>query len=453
MDRELCVIGGGLAGSEAAWQAAERGIRVNLFEMRPLKTTPAHQTEYLSELICSNSLGSTLPDRPSGLLKEELRRLGSLLMRCAEDAAIPAGGALAVDRDRFARLVTARISEHPNITVIRAEIKAIPDGPTIIASGPLTSVSLTASIEQLTGAQHLYFYDAIAPIVTLESIDLQRAFWASRYDRGDEGEGDYLNCPMTEEEYKNFVHELVTAERVELRGFESDIDQGVAAGPAKYFEACLPVEVLARRDEQALAFGPLRPVGLRDPHTGRRPHAVVQLRRENAEGTLLNLVGFQTNLTYSEQRRILRLIPGLENAEFARYGQMHRNTFICSPRFLEPSFRFRGRYGLFFAGQITGMEGYVGNIASGLLAGVNVARVLRGQEPLELPPETMLGALARYISTSDPDSFQPMKANFGLLPALENAPKDRGARRKGFSERSLRVLDAFVASLSESLLT
>ena len=453
MGAELSVIGGGLAGSEAAWQAAERGIRVNLFEMRPLKTTPAHQTEYLSEIICSNSLGSALPDRPSGLLKEELRRLGSLLMRCAEDSAIPAGGALAVDRDRFARLVTARISEHPNITVIRAEIKEVPDTPAIIASGPLTSASLTASIERLTGSEHLYFFDAIAPIVTLESIDLQKAFWASRYDRGDEGEGDYLNCPMTEEEYGRFVHELITAERIELRGFESDIEHGVAAGPAKYFEACLPVEVLARRDEQALAFGPLRPVGLRDPHTGRRPFAVVQLRRENAEGTLLNLVGFQTNLTYPEQRRVLHLIPGLENAEFARYGQMHRNTFICSPRFLEPSFHFRGREGLFFAGQITGMEGYVGNVASGLLAGVNAARVLQGQSLLELPPETMLGALARYISASDPDSFQPMKANFGLLPPLDNAPKDRGARRKAFSERSLRVLEDFIPSHPDSFPT
>ncbi len=435
-NKTLQVIGGGLAGSEAAWQAAEQGVDVILWEMRPVRQTPAHVTDRLAELVCSNSLGSDLPDRAGGLLKAELRRLGSLILACAEEARVPAGGALAVGRDRFAELVTERIAAHPRITVRREEATAIPDGPAIIASGPLTSPALAAAIGGLVGEDYLYFYDALAPIVTLESIDMTVAFRASRYGRGEEAEGDYINCPMTREEYERFVDALLKAERIELRSFEQE-------DPA-FFEGCLPVEVLAARGRDALAYGPLRPVGLTDPRTGKRPYAVVQLRQDDAAGTLYNLVGFQTNLRWPEQRRVLRLIPGLENAEFVRMGQMHRNTFLNSPRLLWPTMQYRGRGDLFFAGQITGIEGYVGNAGSGLLAGINAARQIKGLPLWILPPETMLGALAHYVCHTAAEHFQPMKANFGLLPPLEPPVRNKRQRYEAYSARALRALEAFL---------
>ncbi len=442
----LMVIGGGLAGTEAAWQAAERGVHVRLYEMRPYVPTGAHTGGDLAELVCSNSLGSNLPDRAPGLLKDELRRLGSLLLRCADENAVPAGGALAVDRQGFSRCVTRTLATHPNIEIIREEVRTVPDTPTIVASGPLTSDALSQSLMALTGQEHLYFYDAISPVVTLDSIDFSVAFRASRYGRGEQDEGDYINCPLTQEEYEVFVEALVHAERIELKDFERPLEDGVRAGKHRFFEGCLPIEVLARRDENALAFGPMRPVGLRDPRTGRRPYAVVQLRQDNLAGTLYNLVGFQTNLKFPEQRRVFRMIPGLEHAEFARYGQMHRNTFIFSPQLLRPTLQFYHRDDLFFAGQITGVEGYAGNIATGLLAGWNAARLLHGQTSLTLPPETMLGALCHYITHAAPQDFQPMKANFGILPPLEEVPK------KGSSGKRARAV-AYVARAQQVLTT
>lgn len=436
----LIVVGGGLAGSEAAWQAAERGIDVTLYEMRPVRNTPAHVTDKLGELICSNSLGSNLPDRAGGLLKAELRLLDSFILRCADESAVPAGGALAVDRERFAALVTDRLAAHPRIRVVREEVRAIPDEPCVIASGPLTADDLAADIARLAGQQHLYFYDAIAPIVEADSIDMTIAFRQSRYDRDGEetAGGDYLNCPFTQEEYEVFVDALINAERIELREFERE--------DAKFFEGCLPIEIMAKRGKEALAFGPMRPIGLRDPRTGKRPYAVAQLRQDNLAGTLYNIVGFQTNLKWSEQRRVLRLIPGLANAEFVRYGMMHRNTFINAPILLEPTMQFRARADLFFAGQITGVEGYVGNAATGWLAGVNAARLLRGEALLTLPPTTMLGALCHYITHAEPGEFQPMKANFGILPPLEDAPRSRRDRSKAYSARALRDLENVCAS-------
>lgn len=442
----LTIIGGGLAGSEAAWQAAQHGLDVRLYEMRPAISTGAHQTSYLAELVCSNSLGSNLPDRASGLLKNELRRLHSMLLECAEETALPAGAALAVDRERFARAVTERIQAHPRIEIIRQEVTRIPEVPAIIASGPLTSPALSQALAELNGEEHLYFYDAIAPIVEADSIDMNIAFRASRYGKGEQDDGDYINCPFTKEEYETFLHALLTAERIELRTFEEDIRQGVKAGAHHFFEGCLPVEIIAERGHDALAFGPMRPVGLTDPRTGRRPYAVVQLRQDNLAGDLYNLVGFQTNLKFAEQRRVLRLIPGLEGAKFARYGQMHRNTFIASPKLLRPTLQHKTRSDLFFAGQITGVEGYMGNIATGLLAGLNAARLLTGRPPLELPPKTMLGALCRYITQADLKDFQPMKANFGLLPPLENAAPKMGKRERAqaYAERALAALETLL---------
>jgi methylenetetrahydrofolate--tRNA-(uracil-5-)-methyltransferase len=432
---EVIVIGGGLAGSEAAWQLAERGFKVYLYEMRPHKLTPAHRTGFLAELVCSNSLGAEPIDKPLGLLKEELRRLGSLIISCADKTRVPAGGSLAVSRDDFARLVTEHIESHPNIRLIREEVTEIPPGPVIIATGPLTSDALAQHIRELIGEEYLYFYDAIAPIVTYESIDMTKAFRASRYGRGGE---DYINCPMTREEYYRFVDALLQAETIELRDFEKE--------DPKFFEACLPIEVIARRGREALAFGPLRPVGLVDPRTGKQPYAVVQLRQDDAAGTLYNLVGFQTNLKWGEQERVFRLIPGLEKAEFVRFGQMHRNTFINSPKLLLPTLQFRQRLDLFFAGQITGSEGYVGSTATGLVAGLNMAQILRGEEPLVFPPTTMIGALCRYITDPRLKEFQPMKANFGLLPPLERRVKKKQARYIAYAERALRDLEAFIAS-------
>ena len=373
----LKIIGGGLAGSEAAWQAAQRGLKVTLYEMRPLITTGAHQSGDLAELVCSNSLGSMQKDRGSGLLINELLKLDSLLINEALGSKVPAGSALAVDRKQFSERISGILTDHPNITVIREEVKEIPEGPCIIASGPLTAASLANSIKGFTGSDSLFFFDAIAPIVSGESIDRNIAFRASRYERGDQEEGDYLNCPFDQGEYMTFVSELASAEKVAMRDFEAEIPEGVKAGKGFYFERCLPVEVIASRGEKALAFGPMRPVGLTNPRTGRWPYAVVQLRQEDIAENLFNLVGFQTNLVYSEQKRIFRLIPGLKNAEFIRYGQMHRNTFICSPGILRASLQTIQRPDLFFAGQITGVEGYAGNIATGLLAGVNTARFLK----------------------------------------------------------------------------
>ncbi len=434
MTEELIVIGGGLAGTEAAWQAAEAGIQVVLYEMRPQRTTPAHITPNLAELVCSNSLGSDLPDRAPGLLKNELRRLNSLLMRSAEQASVPAGGALAVDRDRFAYEVTAALESHPRIRIVREEVTAIPPMPCIIASGPLTADSLARQIAQLAGQEYLYFYDAIAPVVSGESINMDVAFKASRYGRGEDDAGDYINCPLNREEYERLVAALLTAETIPLHDFERE--------DPRFFEGCLPVEQIARRGKDSLAFGPMRPVGIRDPRTGHRPYAVLQLRQDNLAGTLYNLVGFQTNLRYGEQDRVFRLIPGLENAEFIRHGHMHRNTFINAPTLLNPTMQYRQRADLFFAGQITGVEGYVGNIGTGLLAGINVARVLRNEPLLTLPPTTMLGALCHYVTHAEPGDFQPMKANYGILPPLESPPRAKRERAQAYSARALADLDA-----------
>jgi methylenetetrahydrofolate--tRNA-(uracil-5-)-methyltransferase len=437
----LNVVGGGLAGTEAAWQAAQLGVDVVLWEMRPHRMTPAHVGDKLAELVCSNSLGSDLPDRAAGLLKAELRRLGSLVLACADETRVPAGGALAVGREQFAELVTQRIEAHPRITLERAEVKRVPGGPSVIATGPLTSSALADDIGRLVGTEYLYFYDALAPIVTAASINMQVAFRASRYGRGEDERGDYVNCPMNEEEYHRFIEALLAAERVELRDFERD--------DPHFFEGCLPVEVLAARGPDALAFGPLRPVGLTDPRTGKRPYAVVQLRQDDLAGTLYNLVGFQTNLRWPEQRRVFRLIPGLENAEFVRFGQMHRNTFLNAPRLLDATMQYRGRDDLFFAGQITGVEGYIGNAGTGLLAGINAARRMAGQPLWMLPGETMLGALAHYISHAEAKRFQPMKANFGIMPPLDPPVRSKRQRYSRYSERALESLERFLERQSQ----
>jgi methylenetetrahydrofolate--tRNA-(uracil-5-)-methyltransferase len=440
---EITIVGGGLAGSEAAWQVAQSGFKVQLYEMRPSTPTGAHLSGDLAELVCSNSLGSNLPDRASGVLKNELRQLNSMLLECAEASALPAGAALAVDREAFARMVTQKIENHPNIKVLRGEMKEIPQTPVIIASGPLTSESLSQSIAKLSGEEHLFFFDAIAPIVHAESINMDIAFRASRYGKGDSDAGDYINCPFSKDDYYSFVHELQNAERIELRSFEEAIRTGVKAG--QFFEGCLPIEVIAERGIDSLAYGPMRPVGLRDPRTGRGSFAVVQLRQDNLAGSLYNLVGFQTNLKFPEQKRVLRMIPGLENAEFERLGQMHRNTFIASPKLLRPTLQHITRDDLFFAGQITGVEGYMGNIATGLLAGINAARLLGHKTPITLPHETMLGALCHYITNASLKDFQPMKANFGILPALA-LEKRVGKRERSqlYAERAGKVLNEFL---------
>ena len=453
MSDPLIVIGGGLAGSEAAWQAAKRGISVKLFEMRPGVSTGAHTTSDLAELVCSNSLGSNIVDRASGLLKQELRMLDSLLIDCADQSALPAGGALAVDRDKFSGIVTEKILSHPNIDVIREQVTELPQGPTIIASGPLTSARLSEAIIKFSGHENLYFFDAIAPIVGLESIDMEIAYRASRYGRGTQEQGDYINCPMDEIEYYSFVEALSNAEKIELKEFDQDHQKGtgVTAGAHQYFEGCLPVEVLSNRDQKALAFGPLRPVGLNDPRTGKRPYAVVQLRQDNLAGTMYNLVGFQTNLKFSEQKRVFRMIPGLENAEFLRYGQMHRNTFLYSPDLLEATMQSKQRADLFFAGQITGIEGYAGNIASGLVAGINVANYINGTNLQIYPRETMIGALCHYITHAAAQDFQPMKANFGILPLLDRSKKrNKRQRAAAYSRRALENLEQFQSGSIES---
>lgn len=428
---DIIIVGGGLAGSEAAYQAASHGKEVWLYEMRPRVQTGAHITGSLGELVCSNSLGSKLPDRASGLIKDELRALGSFLIRCADQASLPAGNSLAVDRNIFAKIVTESLENIPNIRVVREEVEKIPDSLCIIASGPLTSPSLSKRLQELTGREQLFFFDAIAPIVHHESIDMEIAFRASRFDHSQDAQGDYINCPFTQEEYRKFVDALSKAERTPLREIETEMEAGVKAGYQGYFEACLPVEIIARRGINSLAFGPMRPIGLRDPITGRRPYAVIQLRQDNLAGDLYNLVGFQTNMLVSEQDRIFRMIPGLKNCEFMRYGQMHRNTYIYSPGLLKPNLQSIQRENLFFAGQITGVEGYAGNIATGLLAGINAVRYFDGKSLWELPRTTMIGALCYYVTHASPRDFQPMKANMGLLPRLDEPPqKGRGGRRE-----------------------
>jgi methylenetetrahydrofolate--tRNA-(uracil-5-)-methyltransferase len=435
---DVTVIGGGLAGCEAAWQAAELGCSVELWEMRPVKQTPAHHTDSFAELVCSNSMGNRSLEAASGLLKEELRRLGSVILRCADAHSVPAGGALGVAREDFSRAVTETVHAHPNIEVLRKEATDIPDGPVVIATGPLTSDALVEKIEALSG-ETLYFYDAASPIIHRDSIDERVVYRASRYGKG---EAAYLNCPMTKEQYYAFVEDLATAELSPIKNFEEDM----------YFEGCLPVETIARRGPETLRFGPMKPVGLPDPSTGKEPFAVVQLRQDDAEGRLFNIVGFQTRLRWGEQRRVFRTIPGLEGADFARMGVMHRNTYLPSNRMLEATMRIRGDLGdepLFFAGQLTGVEGYVESTAMGYIAGTNAARSARDAEPVAMPRGTMMGALAHYITTKE-GTLQPINSNWGLVPA---APKRENGRRLGKPERrqrqaqmALAALEAFVKS-------
>lgn len=429
----VIVIGAGLAGSEAAWQVARQGVRVRLYEMRPNRSTPAHHTDRFAELVCTNSLRAAAITNAVGLLKEEMRRLDSLILRAADAHAVPAGGALAVDRDGFSGAVTEALVSHPLVEVVREEVPEIPaDGIVIVATGPLTSPSLSESIRRVVGGEYLYFYDAAAPIVLRESIDMDKVFLASRYGKGDAA---YLNCPMTEEEFDRFYEALVSAETAPLHDFEEE----------KYFEGCMPVEVMAKRGKKTLLFGPMKPVGLVDPRTGRRPFAVVQLRQDNAAATLFNLVGFQTHLKWGEQKRVFRMIPGLEEAEFVRYGVMHRNTYINSPTALRPTYQARTRDTLFFAGQITGVEGYVESAAAGLVAGINAGRLARGLDPVVMPPTTAIGSLAHYITHADPDNFQPMNATFGLFPPLSERVRDKKERAQRMAERALHDLEAFLA--------
>jgi methylenetetrahydrofolate--tRNA-(uracil-5-)-methyltransferase len=451
MAQKVVVIGGGLAGSEAAWQAARCGVQVVLFEMRPGRMTPAHHTDRLAELVCSNSLGSNLANRALGLLKDELRRLGSVTIACADATSVPAGGALAVGRQAFSEAVTLAIQAEKHVEVIREEVTRIPEDSTVVvASGPLTSVALAEEISLLAGHGHLSFFDAMAPVVAAESIDMGIAFRANRYSRSrgggtsgeEEGSSDYINCPLTREEYYSFVSALNSAVKSSGHDFERD------DGNMRYFEGCLPIEVLAARNADALAYGPMRPVGIWDPRTGRRPFAVVQLRQDDLAGTLYNMVGFQTSICWGDQQKVLRMIPGLQNAEFVRLGQIHRNTFVNSPVLIEPTLQWRTRGDLFFAGQITGTEGYVGSIASGLLAGLNAARITQGKTPVALPLTTMIGSLMHYIARAAPKEFQPMKANFGLLPKMDPAIKDKERRQSAYAVRSQLDLEAFLCDLN-----
>lgn len=431
------VIGAGLAGCEAAWQLAKAGIETELYEMKPEKYSPAHKYAGFAELVCSNSLKAERIGSAAGMLKEEMRRLGSLIMECAEKTRVSAGGALAVDRERFSDSVTAMIRSDPLIKVIGEEVTEIPEGDVIIATGPLTSDALAESINKLCG-DYLYFHDAAAPIVTFDSLDMTKCFFASRYGKG---EADYINCPMNKEEYLNFYSELVNAESAPLHSFDTEEPR---KDGFKVYEGCMPVEALAKRGEDTMRFGPLKPVGLTDPRTGKRPYAVVQLRAENSHGTLYNLVGFQTNLKFGEQKRVFSMIPGLENAEFMRYGVMHRNTFINSPRLLNEQFNMRVRENLFFAGQITGVEGYIESAASGIFAGLNMARRLSGKDYVSLPETTMLGALSKYISDPTVEKFQPMGCNMGILPELTERIRDKKLRYEKIAERGLEELDRVI---------
>ncbi len=422
------VIGAGLAGVEAAWQLAKAGIETELWEMKPLKFSPAHKMQGYAELVCSNSLKAMRLDSAAGMLKEEMRRFGSVCMIAAEKCAVAAGGALAVDRDEFSEIITKLIDENPLITVKHGEVEKIPEGVVVVAAGPLVSDSLAADIDNLCGGR-LSFFDAAAPIITADSLDYDCLFTQSRYDRG--GEDDYINCPMNKEEYEAFYEAITTAERAGVHAFDERHD---------VYEGCMPIEAMASRGADTMRYGPLRPVGLRDPKTGHRPWAVLQLRKENADGTLLNLVGFQTNLKFGEQKRVFSMIPALKNAEFVRYGVMHRNTFIDSPRLLNADYSFRNKEGLYFAGQITGVEGYMESASSGILAGLNAARYIKGEEPLILKNTTMMGALAEHASASPSKDFQPMGANFGILPPLPEKIRDKRERYAALSARGLEDL-------------
>ncbi|MGG1661429.1 FADH(2)-oxidizing methylenetetrahydrofolate--tRNA-(uracil(54)-C(5))-methyltransferase TrmFO [Brevibacillus sp. NRS-1366] len=426
----ITVVGAGLAGSEAAWQIAQAGVPVKLYEMRPKTQTPAHHTDKFAELVCSNSLRANTLTNAVGVLKEEMRRLGSVIINAADRCAVPAGGALAVDRHEFADYVTEAVRNHPLVEVVSEEITEIPEGIVVIATGPLTSPALSKQLKELTGEEYLYFYDAAAPILEKDSIDMNKVFVASRYDKG---EAAYLNCPMTEEEFNCFYDELIAAEAVPLKEFEKEI----------FFEGCMPIEVMAKRGRQTMVFGPLKPVGLTDPRTGKKPYAVVQLRQDNGAATLYNIVGFQTHLKWPEQKRVFSLIPGLENCEIVRYGVMHRNTFINSPKLLKPTYQYKDRDTLFFAGQMTGVEGYVESAASGLMAGMNAARLAKGEELLVLPPETVIGSMARYITTADSNHFQPMNANFGLVPELPERIRNKREKNEKLAERALDTIQNF----------
>ncbi|PKE07413.1 FADH(2)-oxidizing methylenetetrahydrofolate--tRNA-(uracil(54)-C(5))-methyltransferase TrmFO [Macrococcoides caseolyticum] len=428
------IIGAGLAGSEAAYQLAKRGIKVKLYEMRPVKQTPAHHTDKFAELVCSNSLRGNALTNAVGVLKEEMRRLDSLIIKAADNASVPAGGALAVDRHEFSGYVTDTLKQHANIEVINEEITEILDGPTIIATGPLTTESLSKQIQALTGQDHLYFYDAAAPIIEKDSIDMDKVYLKSRYDKG---EAAYLNCPMTEEEFNTFYDALLEAEVVPLKEFEKEI----------YFEGCMPFEEMAKRGRKTLLFGPMKPVGLEDPKTGKRPYAVVQLRQDDAAGTLYNIVGFQTHLKWGAQKEILKLIPGLENVEVVRYGVMHRNTFINSPTNLQQTYQFKGNDSLFLAGQMTGVEGYVESAASGLVAGINMAKYVEDKPVITFPENTVIGSMAYYITHTNSKNFQPMNANFGLLPSLDKRIKDKKERYEALAARALASLEHFKVTL------
>lgn len=431
--KKVIIVGAGMAGSEAAWQVAQRGIKVDLYEMRPEKSTPAHKTEKFAELVCSNSLRGAGLENAVGLLKEEMRQLNSIIMESADINRVPAGGALAVDREGFSQYITDKVKNHPNVTVINKEIETIPqedDAITIIASGPLTSEVLAKSIGELTGQDYFYFYDAAAPLISKESIDMSKAYRASRYGKGT---ADYINCPMDKEEYENFWQELTTAELAPIKEFEK----------AKFFEGCMPVEEMARRGIDTLLYGPLKPVGLEDPKTGKRPYAVVQLRQDNAADSLYNIVGFQTHLKWPEQKRVFGLIPGLENAEFVRYGVMHRNTFINSPELLRPTLQYKDRDDLLFAGQMTGVEGYIESAASGLVAGVNAAYLAKGENPVIFPEQTAHGSMCKYITSAVAKHFQPMNANFGLMPPLEERIRDKKLKKQKIAERALEFLAKF----------
>ncbi|ASV65965.1 FADH(2)-oxidizing methylenetetrahydrofolate--tRNA-(uracil(54)-C(5))-methyltransferase TrmFO [Cytobacillus sp. FSL W7-1323] len=428
------VVGAGLAGSEAAWQIAKRGIQVRLYEMRPVRQTAAHHTDKFAELVCSNSLRANNLTNAVGVLKEEMRQLNSVIISSADESAVPAGGALAVDRHDFAARVTEAVKNHPNVTVINEEVTDIPEGITVIATGPLTSELLSEKLRELSGEDYLYFYDAAAPIIEKDSINMDKVYLKSRYDKG---EAAYLNCPMNEEEFNVFYEALINAETVPLKEFEKEI----------FFEGCMPIEVMASRGKKTMLFGPMKPVGLEDPKTGKRPYAVVQLRQDDAAGTLYNIVGFQTHLKWGPQKEVLRLIPGLENAEIVRYGVMHRNTFINSPKVLKSTYQFKNRESLFFAGQMTGVEGYVESAASGLIAGINAARLVKGQETVEFPIETAIGSMARYIANANPKNFQPMNANFGLFPELEKRIKGKQERNEQHANRALETIQNFVKNM------
>lgn len=433
MTNNINVYGAGLAGCEAAWQAAVRGTHVTLYEMKPQKKSPAHHSDAFAELVCSNSLRSAEITNGSGLLKEELRRMGSLIMEAAYSTRVAAGGALAVDRVLFSEYITEKIKNNKNIEVVEREMTDIPrDEITVVATGPLTSDALAQKISEIIGGKSLYFYDAAAPIVDFESVDMSKAFFGSRYDKGD---ADYINCPFSEAEYKAFYNALITAEEAKLHDFES-------GDKIKVFEGCMPVEIMGKRGEDTLRFGPMKPVGIKNPETGEEYYAIVQLRKENDEGTMYNIVGFQTHLTFPEQRRVFRMIPGLENAEFLRYGVMHRNTFLCSPELLSDDYSLKENNNIFFAGQMTGVEGYIESAASGFVAGINASLKSRGEEKFVFPREMMTGAMAYYVSHGDKTSFQPMNANFGVMPPLENKVKGgKKARNEAYADRALKKTD------------